>query len=263
MQPLVLKIGGAFMDDAQLAAPFMQKLAAIRAQRAVVLVHGGGNAVNDLLAKLAIATHKIDGVRVTPKDDLAYIVGVLAGTTNKQLVALAAANQLNAVGLSLADGNMSTCVRPDPAYGAVGVPTEYDAGLLTTLLAAGYTPIISSIGIDGEQQLVNVNGDQAGTIVAQMLNAELALLSDVAGVLDEHKQLIKHLSASHCQQLITRQVIRDGMVNKVQAAQAAADELAQTVQIASWHDVIAQPVDAFLSGAGLSFGTAIAPTVNG
>ena len=95
-------------------------------------------------------------------------------------------------------------------------------------------PVISSIGADQEGELYNVNADQAATCVAQVLDADLFLLSDVPGVLDGNKQLITSLKPSETKQLKVDGVITDGMVVKVDAAQLAADELSRPVIVASW-----------------------------
>jgi len=120
--------------------------------------------------------------------------------------------------------------------GAVGAVEPGDPTLLRTLAATHMLPIISSIGADNKGNLLNVNADQAATVIAQLLDAELLLLSDVPGVLDANKNLIEHLDTEQIETLITQNVIRDGMIVKVQAALTAANSLGRSVTIASWKD---------------------------
>ncbi|MEP1869843.1 MAG: acetylglutamate kinase, partial [Paraglaciecola sp.] len=105
---------------------------------------------------------------------------------------------------------------------------------LDALASTDMLPIISSIGADSSGNLLNVNADQAATVVAQLLNAQLILLSDVPGVLDADKTLIEQLDTEIIEQLIAQNVIRDGMIVKVQAALTAATSLGRSVTIASW-----------------------------
>ena len=120
--------------------------------------------------------------------------------------------------------------------GAVGSVEPGDATLLKALAATHMLPIISSIGADNKGNLLNVNADQAATVIAQLLDAQLLLLSDVPGVLDANKNLIEHLDTEQIATLIAQNVIRDGMIVKVNAALTAANSLGRSVTIASWKD---------------------------
>ncbi len=234
MQALVIKVGGAFMQAEQAALDLLKVIADIQQTRPVILVHGGGPMVEELLAALNLKSEKINGLRVTPDEHMAYITGALAGTANKQLCGLAIKSGLSPVGLSLADGGMVKCAVLDPKLGAVGTATAGEAKLLSTLLSAAFLPIISSIGADEQGRLLNVNADQAATVIAQLTRADLVLLSDVPGVLNAEKQLLESLTEDQIQQLIDTNVIRDGMQVKVKAALDAASSLQHPVTIASW-----------------------------
>jgi acetylglutamate kinase len=234
MKRLVIKVGGAFLDSPSHAEQLFTVIKTLQRNYWVVLVHGGGNSVEQLLKKLGLKSEKINGLRVTPEEHIGYVVGALAGTANKQLCALAHRNMVNNIGLSLADGNMTKCLPLDKQLGAVGKVVSQDNKLLISLLEQHYLPIVSSIGCDNEGHLFNVNADQAATAVAQVLDADLLLLSDVDGVLDGNKSLISVLDSHFCEQLIEQNVIRDGMIVKVRAAQLAANSLQQPVTIASW-----------------------------
>ncbi len=233
---LVVKVGGAFMQSDSHALALLTTLKQLQQDYQLVLVHGGGAMVEELMQALNLKSEKIDGLRVTPDQHMPYITGALAGTANKQLCALAIKAGVNPVGLSLVDGNMCHANIMRKELGAVGTVTAKDATLLKVLGQTDMLPIISSIGASDSGQLLNINADQAATVIAQLLDAELLLLSDVPGVLDASKTLINQLSSEQISQLVEQNVIRDGMVVKVEAALDAANSLGRNVTIASWKD---------------------------
>ena len=234
MQTLVIKVGGAFMQATQDALALLKVIGQLQQRYRVVLVHGGGPMVEELLQGLGLNSQKLEGLRVTPKEHMPYVVGALAGTANKQLCALAIKAGLNPVGLCLADGQTTQCKVISEELGAVGTAQAGNSQLLDVILAAGMLPIVSSIGADEQGKLLNVNADQAATVIAQVLQGDLLLLSDVPGVLDAQGQLINSLHAKGIRSLIKQQVITDGMQVKVQAALDAANSLNRPVTIASW-----------------------------
>lgn len=236
MAPLVIKLGGAVLSDLDTLAKLFGAIQQYQkdAQRQIVIVHGGGYLVDELMAKLQFETVKKDGLRVTPFEHINYISGALAGTANKLLQGQAIKLGLTAVGLSLADGGLCQISQLSDDLGAVGEAKAGNAAVLKAILQTNALPIISSIGITAEGQLMNVNADQAAVAVATALDAELALLSDVAGVLDADKQLISQLDQSQADQLIEQQVITDGMIVKVQAALDAANQLGRAIEVAGW-----------------------------
>lgn len=233
---LVIKVGGAFMQAHDSALALLKTIKQLQKNHVIVLVHGGGAMVEELLSALNLSSQKIDGLRVTPKEHMPYITGALAGTANKQLCGLAIKAGISPVGLSLLDGKMCNATIMREELGAVGSVEAGDATLLKALAATNMLPIICSIAADNEGNLLNVNADQAATVIAQLLDAQLLLLSDVPGVLDADKNLIEHLSAEQIDTLIAQNVIRDGMIVKVQAALTAANSLGRSVTIASWKD---------------------------
>ena len=234
--PLVLKLGGALLEN---NAALTQLFAALvsftdQTQRPLLLVHGGGCFVDDLLMQMNIVSQKKYGLRVTPVSDIGYITGALAGTANKILMAEGIKQGANVIGLSLADGGSTVVSQSAAELGAVGDCQSGNPTLLTTLLNAGYLPIISSIGIDSQGQLLNVNADQAATAICETLQADLVMLSDVAGVLDAEQQLITHMNSAYACELIESGIINGGMEVKVNAALRAAQSLQRDIKLASW-----------------------------
>ncbi|WP_145526384.1 acetylglutamate kinase [Yersinia rohdei] len=236
MNPLVIKLGGVLLDSEEALERLFTALVTYREkhERPLVIMHGGGCLVDELMKKLALPVVKKNGLRVTPADQIDIITGALAGTANKTLLSWAVKHQINAVGLCLGDGNTVEVTPLDAELGHVGKAMPGSPALVQTLLAANYMPIISSIGITKEGELMNVNADQAATALAATLGADLILLSDVSGILDGKGQRIAEMTAQKAEQLIAQGIITDGMVVKVNAALDAARALGRPVDIASW-----------------------------
>ncbi|MCB5313277.1 acetylglutamate kinase [Yersinia intermedia] len=236
MNPLVIKLGGVLLDSEEALERLFTALVTYREkhERPLVIMHGGGCLVDDLMKKLALPVVKKNGLRVTPADQIDIITGALAGTANKTLLAWAVKHNINAVGLCLGDGGTVAVTLLDAELGHVGNAQPGSPALVQTLLAADYMPIISSIGITADGQLMNVNADQAATALAATLGADLILLSDVSGILDGKGQRIAEMTAQKAEQLIAQGIITDGMVVKVNAALDAARSLGRPVDIASW-----------------------------
>ncbi|MCY9872759.1 MULTISPECIES: acetylglutamate kinase [Vibrio] len=255
--PLVIKLGGAALSCSQTLG---QLFAAIsdyqkQAQREIVIVHGGGYLVDDLMKQLNLPTVKKQGLRVTPYDQIPLIAGALAGTANKLLQGDAIKAGINAVGLSLADGGLCEVSELDPELGAVGSAKPGNPAVLQAVLKTGALPIISSIGLDNQGQLMNINADQAAVAVAGALDAELVLLSDVSGVLDGKGHLLPSLTQQEADALIEGKVITDGMIVKVQAALEAANDLGRPIEVATWR----YPNKLVELFAGKSIGTQFVP----
>lgn len=235
LKPLLIKLGGAVLENEQALENLFSALTLYlqTEQRPLLIVHGGGVIVEDVLKKMNIVSQKKEGLRITPFEQIPYVAGALAGTSNKLLMAKALKAGLSAVGLSLADGFSCKVTQLDPDLGAVGVCSPNNPALLNTLLTAGYLPVISSIAIGEDGRLYNVNADQAAITICELLGAELVFLSDVDGVWDAHKQVIPELNTQLADRLIAEKVIQDGMAVKVKAALQAAEQLGY-VMLASW-----------------------------
>ncbi|MCE9680211.1 acetylglutamate kinase [Shewanella sp. AS1] len=234
---LVLKVGGALMQCEMGMARLMATAAnIIKSGQSVIMVHGGGYLVDEQLKANGMETVKLDGLRVTPAEQIPVVVGALAGTSNKVLQAEALKAGITCVGMSLADGGIVNAHIKDEQLGFVGEVAPKDATYLNFILSQGWMPIVSSIAIDELGQLLNVNADQAATVLAKLVNGKLVLLSDVSGVLDGKGQLIPSLTKAYADELTKQGVIEKGMKVKVEAALEVAQWLGQPVQVASWRD---------------------------
>ncbi len=199
MNPLIIKLGGVLLDSEEaLERLFTALLDLSRSQhqRPLVIVHGGGCVVDELMKQLTLPVKKKNGLRVTPADQIDIITGALAGTANKTLLAWAKKHHIASVGLYLGDGDSVKVTQLDEALGHVGLAQPGSPKLINTLLEGGFLPVVSSIGVTDEGELMNVNADQAATALAATLGADLILLSDVSGILDGKGQRIAEMTAA-------------------------------------------------------------------
>lgn len=240
---IVVKIGGAAVEKPELSSAIWRALAELHAKElargsGVVLVHGGGALVDAMIAKLGMTTQRVNGLRVTPPDQIGVITGVLAGTVNKTVVGMLSAGGARAVGLSLSDGGTAVGVKHTPGgvdLGRVGIVNGGDPALLKTLLKAGFLPVLSSIALDAAGGALNVNADDAASAIGGLIGARrVVLLTDVEGVLDENKRLVRSLTVAQLESLIETGVITGGMIPKVRAAACAAEASGVPTLIASW-----------------------------
>jgi acetylglutamate kinase len=216
----LLKIGGNELDSAEFLAELARTVAGMT--EPAVIVHGGGKAIADMQSRLGLVPVKVDGLRVTDADSLLVAQMVLSGYTNKVIVAALLAAGVQAIGLSGIDGGLLRCQKkqhPTADLGYVGEIVQVQPEPIYALLEKGITPVISpiSLGLDG--QVYNVNADEAAGAIAAALQVEvLNFVSNVPGVLDGDGRLLANLTPRETAALIQQQVIRDGMVPKVQAA---------------------------------------------
>ncbi len=239
--PIVIKLGGALLDDPAANAPFFQALAEfIQQDQSVVLVHGGGKSVDRHLELLGHKSEKREGIRITPPEQMWEIAGVLAGQINARLVGLLRARGVNTVGLTLADGDTTTARKTQKFSfdaGRVGEITGGDMHLIQTLLRHGCTPIFSSIAMDSAGELLNVNADEAAAAIARIVSARLlVLLTDVAGVIDNAGNIISSLDRNSVDRLTQRGAITGGMIAKVRAALEASEQAGVATLVAGWND---------------------------
>ena len=240
--PIVIKLGGALLDDPSANTSFFVALAQfIQHNQNVVLVHGGGKSVDRHLELLGFKSEKRDGIRITPAEHMQEIAGVLAGQLNARLVGLLQSRGVNAVGLTLADGATTTARKTQKfAFdtGRVGEITGGDSSLIQTLLRNGCTPIFSSIGMDSAGELLNINADEAAASIARLVSArQLVLLTDVAGVKDNDGNIISSLDRAGVERLTQNGVITGGMIAKVRGALEASEQAGVATLVAGWNDV--------------------------
>lgn len=217
---IVIKFGGHAMSDAKAMADFARDIVLMRQCNInPIVVHGGGPQINDMLDRLNIKSEFVRGKRVTDAATVEVVEMVLAGKINKQIVQ--AINDMGgkAVGLSGKDAGLMICEQANPELGFVGDPVEVNPGLLQSLSASGYIPVVAPIGMGRGGETYNINGDNAAGAIAAGLKADrLMLLTDVAGVKDAAGDVITNLTADDIERLTEEGVIAGGMIPKTETA---------------------------------------------
>ena len=185
----------------------------------VVLVHGGGPEISDMLKRVGKKSEFVNGLRVTDEETVDIVQMVLAGKVNKSLVNLLQNTGGKAIGLCGTDGHMIEAKQLDPALGYVGEITKVDTTPIIDLLDKGYIPVVSTIGCDSEGNVYNINADTAAARIAGELKAEsLISMTDIAGILrdkDDPSTLIPKILASEAPELMREGIISGGMIPKV------------------------------------------------
>ena len=218
---VVIKYGGSAMQSEMLKNSVVRDVILLHLIGVkVVLVHGGGPEITELLTRLGKETKFVGGLRVTDRETVEAAQMVLAGKVNKSLVNLIECSGGRAVGLCGMDGHMISAVQKDPALGYVGRITAVDPTPVLDLLEKGYIPVISTLGCDDAGNVYNVNADTAAAKLADTLRAEsLISLTDTAGILrdkDDPATLISRVTVAETEQLIADGVIAGGMLPKVE-----------------------------------------------
>ena len=217
---VVIKYGGSAMQSPELEQAVMGDLRLLQLVGVrVVLVHGGGPEISELLKKLGKETKFIDGLRVTDKETAEVVQMVLAGKVNKNLVAYLESIGGKAIGLCGMDGHMITARKLDDVHGFVGEITDVNVQPILDVLEKGYIPVISTIGGDGKGNAYNINADTAAARIAAALHAESMInMTDIRGVLrnpQDESTLLSVVPASEAPALIREGVISGGMIPKV------------------------------------------------
>ena len=217
---IVIKYGGNAMISEKLKDSVMRDivlLSLIGVQ--VVLVHGGGPEITDMLQKLGKQTQFVDGLRVTDAETADVVQMVLAGKINKTLVNLIGQKGGRAIGLSGIDGQMIQARVRDERLGYVGEITKIDVRPILDVLDKGYIPVVSTVGCDTQGHVYNINADTAAARIAGELGAEsLIAMTDIGGILrdkDDPDTLIPVIHTAEAHALITSGVICGGMLPKV------------------------------------------------
>lgn len=229
----VLKLGGELLDDAAAVAAAARSIVRLAAIGPVVVVHGGGQAIDAELKARGEAPRFVDGLRVTDQAALDAVVAVLAGRNNTALVAAVGAAGGHAVGLTGADDRIGVSEKA-PGFtsvagehvdlGLVGQPVESDTGLLVDLLRLGYVPVVASVGVDREGALLNVNADTlAGHLAATLGVDRLVIAGGTAGVLDAEGRTIDLLTVDDIEAMTASGAAHSGMIAKLAACRRALE----------------------------------------
>ena len=243
---VVVKYGGHAMGDEQVARDFARDVILLE-QSGVnpVVVHGGGPQIGAILKRLGIESELAAGLRVTDKATIEVVEMVLAGLINKQIVGFINGEGGRAIGLCGKDGNMviarkvtRSVMDPDSNIerivdlGVVGEPETVDRTVLDARLGREVIPVLAPVANGADGQTYNVNADTfAGAIAGALRAKRLLLLTDVPGVLDKNKNLLKELTVDQCRALIADGTITGGMIPKVETCIYALEQGVEGVVI--------------------------------
>ena len=217
---VVVKYGGNAMINEQLKEQVMEDIVLLHLVGVkVVLVHGGGPEISELMTRLGKKTEFVDGLRVTDKEAVEIVQMVLAGKVNKSLVNLLEMKGGKAMGISGMDGRLIEAKMRNASLGYVGSITNVNIEPVTDLLENGYIPVVSTLGCDRDGNTYNINGDTAAAFIAGALGAErLIMMTDIAGILrdrDNADTLIPLITVDEAVELFRQGVISGGMIPKV------------------------------------------------
>jgi acetylglutamate kinase len=243
---VVVKYGGHAMGEEEMAKSFARDIVLME-QTAInpVVVHGGGPQIGDMLNRLGIKSEFAAGLRITDAATIEIVEMVLAGSINKQIVGFINGAGGRAVGLCGKDGNMvlarkisRSMVDPDSQIerivdlGFVGEPETVDMTVLTQILGRDLIPVLAPLATSREGITYNINADTfAGAIAGALRAKRLLLLTDVPGVLDKSKSLIRELSADDARRLIADGTVSGGMIPKVETCLYALEQGVEGVVI--------------------------------
>ena len=218
---VVIKYGGNAMINEDLKEQVMEDIVLLSLIGVkVVLVHGGGPEITDMLKKVGKESVFVDGLRVTDKETAEIVQMVLAGKINKSLVNLLQIKGGKAVGLSGMDGHLIEAEVKDARLGYVGRITAINTDPLTDLMEKNYIPVVSTVGCDNEGNVYNINADTAAAYIAGALGAyRLVTMTDIAGILrdkDDPSSLIPSIDIAEAHALFDEGVISGGMIPKVE-----------------------------------------------
>ena len=223
---VVIKYGGNAMVNDKLKDSVMRDIVLLSLIGVkVVLVHGGGPEITEMLNKIGKKSEFVNGLRVTDKETVDIVQMVLAGKVNKSLVSLIENKGGSAIGLSGMDGHLITATVKNPKLGFVGEITEVNVRPILDVLDKGYIPVVSTVGCDAEGNAYNINADTAAAKIAGELKAEsLISMTDIAGILankEDPNTLIPVIHSSEAPQLIHNGTINGGRIPKVECCMNA------------------------------------------
>ena len=218
---VVVKYGGNAMINEERKMQVMEDIVLLSLIGVkVVLVHGGGPEISDMLGKIGKQSEFVDGLRVTDKETVEIVQMVLAGKVNKTLVNLLEVNGGKAMGISGMDGHLIEAEMKDERLGYVGKITKINVEPIKDLLEKGYIPVVSTIGCDMQGNVYNINADTAASQIAGAMHAEsLISMTDIAGILrdkDDPSTLIPMIDIWDAAKLYGEGVISGGMIPKVE-----------------------------------------------
>lgn len=236
---ILIKVGGAILNDRIFLQQLCGDLSLLHGVGiSIVLVHGGGKAINAALEQYNIPSNFQEGLRVTSSDAMNVIEGVMAGQVNKLLVRALNAVGIEAIGVSGVDNQLLLCEEVSAELGRVGKITAVNATVLQQLLQtqgcakSGIIPVIAPIGVDSDGNSYNVNADWAACHIARALGIKKVIyLTDQDGIFDREGKVLPTLDLTQMQKLKENSVVQGGMLSKINAIMASLNAGVEQVHV--------------------------------
>ncbi len=239
---IVIKVGGQAAEDRDRRRRLAGQIIKLRRSgHRVVVVHGGGKALTQMLERLAIPTAFYNGLRITNAETRDVALMVLAGSINKLWVAELEAQGQAALGICGGDGKLvvarklvASFNRRKKDLGFVGRPSRVNTAVLDFAFARGFVPVVASLGLSGRGEYLNINADDLAAALATALGAQrLLYLTESGGVWDTDQKVLPLVRLKDIQSLIQKGTVRDGMVAKLRSCARTLRQGVQEIDILS------------------------------
>jgi len=213
---IVIKCGGSVLVDQNLLKNFIYDISILhKLGLTPIIIHGGGKRISKKLNELGIKSDFINGLRVTDEKSINIVVEVL-NDFNNELTESLKKNGCDSEGITNKQNNVLIVEQNNQELGFVGTPQEVNKSIIEQVIKGGKVPVISPLGLNKNNQVLNVNADTAAASIARKLNARrLIIMSDVEGVLNENKKLITEINTDKVDELIKNKTISGGMIPKI------------------------------------------------
>ena len=213
---IVIKCGGSVLIDQNLFDIFIQDISILnKLGFTPIIVHGGGKRISNKLNEIGLESKFIKGLRVTDKETIKVVEEVLIDF-NKEIINALEQQNCKSQSINSKENNILTVIQENEELGFVGSPINVDQSIIDKIIADKKVPIIAPLGLDKNDQTYNVNADTAAGYIAKKINARrLIILSDVEGVLDNNKNLIREINSESIKGLIDNETITGGMIPKI------------------------------------------------
>ena len=213
---IIIKCGGSVLVDQNLFNNFINDISILSKLGLIpIIVHGGGKRISNKLNEAGIKSDFINGLRVTDEKSINIVEGVL-NDFNTEITDALKKNSCDSQSITNKKNNILLVEQENPKLGFVGAPKEINQSIIEQIVKEKKVPVIAPLGLDANNQVLNINADTAAGAIAKKLNARrLIIMSDVEGVLDDKKKLISEINTDKINELIKNQIIIGGMIQKI------------------------------------------------
>ena len=229
----VIKYGGNALTDSYLANNFAKDVVLIKKLGInLVIIHGGGPQISETLKENNIKSKFINGLRVTDKKTIKIVEKVLVNRINKKIVQLIKSLGGKAIGLPGHKKNLIEIKPLQKNLGFVGTPKKIKTKIIKELLKKNYIPIVASLGFGKKNQVYNINADTvAGEMAASLSAMRFYFITNIKGVMDQNNKLITEITPKKAKELIKKNIIKEGMIPKVETCLTAVKKSAKAAVI--------------------------------